>query len=96
MIRRFVAWDVLPRLRARAERKPLNTASRRRFGDQINQATLFLGWLARANLRLGDCGQADIDAWYVEHRASAHTNLRSFLRWCGANRLTRRFRLPTR
>jgi len=95
LIRRFATWDVLPRLRARAERNPLTASSRRGFADQVNQATQFLGWLAAHGRTLDDCGQADIDAWHVEHGTHARTHLRGFLHWCAANKLTRRFRLPT-
>ena len=59
------------------------------------QATQFLGWLAAHGRTLDDCGQADIDAWHVEHGTHARTHLRGFLHWCAANKLTRRFRLPT-
>lgn len=95
LIRRFATWDVLPKLRARAERKPLTVASRRGFSSQVNQATQFLGWITERDLTLATCGQADIDAWIVGHRSHARKSLRPFLLWCMANKLTRRFRLPT-
>ncbi|MEU0507584.1 hypothetical protein [Nocardia sp. NPDC005998] len=95
LIRQFAVWDVQPRLRARAARGPLSVGSRRGFTTQISQATRFLGWLAEHDLTLADCGQAAIDAWLVEHNAHARTSIRGFLLWCLANRLTRRFRLPT-
>ncbi|MGV9638579.1 hypothetical protein ACWDO0_30785 [Nocardia rhamnosiphila] len=95
LIKRFAAWDVAPRLPVRAERNPLTVSSRRGFSDQITQATQFLGWLAEHDLELADCGQADIDAWHVEHNVHARTSIRGFLHWCIANKLTRRFRLPT-
>jgi hypothetical protein len=95
LIRRFATWDVQPKLRSRAERKPLTVAGRRGFSDQVNHATQFLGWLAERDRTLASCGQAEIDAWHVEHRAHARTSLRAFLLWCMTNKLTRRFRLPT-
>ncbi|MEU4312924.1 hypothetical protein [Nocardia sp. NPDC024068] len=52
LIKRFGAWDVAPRLRARAERNPLTVSSRRGFSSQITQATQFLGWLAEHDLEL--------------------------------------------
>ncbi|MGH3157883.1 MAG: hypothetical protein ACRDNF_15085 [Streptosporangiaceae bacterium] len=45
VIRRFATWEVLSRLRTRAERKPVTTASRRYAGEQVKTATAFLGWL---------------------------------------------------
>ncbi|MFR9774039.1 hypothetical protein [Nocardia sp. SC052] len=95
LIKRFAIWDVQPRLRARAARRPLTAGSQRGFMNQIRQATRFRGWLAEHNLTLAGCGQADIDAWYIEHNAHARTNIRGFLHWCVANNLTRQFRLPT-
>jgi len=95
LIRRFATWDVLPRLRARADRKPLTVASRRGFSAQVNHATQFLGWLDARELTLTTCGQADIDAWIVGHRTHARKSLRPFLLWCMDIELTRRFRLPT-
>ncbi|MFE7742239.1 hypothetical protein [Nocardia sp. NPDC057455] len=53
------------------------------------QATRLLGWLAERELTLTDGGQADIDAWHVEHPAHARNSIRGFLLWCIANKLTR-------
>ncbi|MGW5456214.1 hypothetical protein [Nocardia sp. NPDC003979] len=95
LIKRFTAWDVAPRLRARAAHKPLTVSSHRGSSSQITQVTRYLGWLAEHDLTLTDCVQADIDAWHVEHNAHARNSIRGFLLWCIANKLTRRFRLPT-
>ncbi|MGH7744717.1 MAG: hypothetical protein ACREQ5_07870 [Candidatus Dormibacteria bacterium] len=46
LLRQYATWDVLPRLRARAENKPITPASRKFAGGQITQATVFLDWLA--------------------------------------------------
>ncbi|RZL74446.1 MAG: hypothetical protein EOP32_34255 [Rhodococcus sp. (in: high G+C Gram-positive bacteria)] len=78
LVRRFATWEVLPRLRARAE-KPITVASRRGFSDQVKHATQFLGWLAERDLTLSDCGRADIDAWHVERNSHARARLCSFL-----------------
>lgn len=94
LVRRFAIWEVLPRLRARAEKKPLTPAGRRYAGDQINHATGFLRWLSDRDLGLSTCRQADIDAWHVEHTEHDRNTIRAFLLWCTANKLTRRFRLP--
>ena len=94
VIRRFATWDVLPRLRARAERRPVTTAGRRYAGEQVKTATAFLGWLSARGAALADCRQADVDAWHAEHVGSAFSVIRPFLLWCMATKLTRRFRLP--
>ena len=94
IIRRFATWEVLPRLRARAEKKPVTPAARRHAGDQVKRATAFLQWLSGRGLTLPDCRQADIDAWYAKNNEHARLALRAFLQWCVASRLTGRFRLP--
>ncbi len=94
LIRRFATWEVLPRLRARAERKPVTPAARRHAGDQVKRATAFLQWLCGRGLALADCRQADIDAWYAESNEHARNYTRPFLQWCMRNKLTGRFQLP--
>ena len=94
VVRRFATWEVLPRLRARAEKKPITPASRRHAGDQVKQATAFLRWLSGHDLTLSACRQADIDAWHAGHNEHARSAIRAFLLWCMASKLTRRFRLP--
>ncbi|MEU0588740.1 hypothetical protein [Streptomyces sp. NPDC006132] len=94
LVRRFATWEILPKLRTRAEKKPLTPASRRYAGDQVKHATAFLGWLAEHGLTLPTCRQTDIDAWHVEHTEHGRNTIRPFLLWCMASNLTRRFRLP--
>jgi hypothetical protein len=62
LISRFATWEVLPRLRARAEKKPITPAGRRHAGDQAKHATAFLQWLSGHDLTLSTCRQADIGA----------------------------------
>ncbi len=95
LVRRFATWDVLPKLRSRAERKPITPAGRRFAGDQVKHATAFLGWLTDRGQGLTDCRQTDIDAWYAEHNQHARIAVRAFLGWCEQNKLTRRFTLPS-
>ncbi|MER5915864.1 hypothetical protein ABT124_36985 [Streptomyces sp. NPDC001982] len=94
LIRRFATWEVLPRLRTRAEKKPITPSGRRYAGDQVKHATAFLRWLSEQGLTLATCGQSNIDTWHVEHNEHGRNTIRPFLLWCIANRLTRRFRLP--
>ncbi|MFE7835943.1 hypothetical protein ACFU53_07750 [Streptomyces sp. NPDC057474] len=94
LVRRFATWEVLPKLRTRAEKKPLTPASRRYAGDQVKHATAFPGWLSERGLALPTCRQTDIDAWHVEHNEHGRNTIRAFLLWCIASKLTRRFRLP--
>ncbi|MGH3194579.1 MAG: hypothetical protein ACRDNT_01325 [Streptosporangiaceae bacterium] len=90
LIRRFATWEVLPRLRTRAEKKPITPAGRRHAGDQVKHATAFLRWLSGHHRTLAACRQADIDAGHNEH---GRNTLRAFLLWCTASKLTSRFRL---
>jgi integrase len=94
LIRRFATWEVLPRLRGRAERAPVTQASRYFAKDQIKHATGFLAWLADRGLALEDCRQADVDLWHAGHHTHARNALRSFLNWSIINKLTPRAELP--
>ena len=94
LVRRFASWEVLPRLRIRADKKPITPAGRRHAGDQVKHATALLQWLSEHGVTLSTCRQADIDAWHVEHNEHDRNTVRAFLRWCMANELTGRFRLP--
>jgi hypothetical protein len=90
LIRRFATWEVLPRLRTRAEKKPITPAGRRHACDQVKHATAFLRWLSGQGLTLPTCRQADIDAWHAEHNEHGRNTIRAFLRWCMTSRLTGR------
>ncbi len=94
LLHRFATWEVLPRLRARAEKKPITAAGRRHAGDQVKHATAFLRWLSGHGLTLSACRQADIDAWHAGHNEHGRNTIRAFLLWCMTSRLTGRFRLP--
>jgi integrase len=94
VIQRFATWEVLPRLRARAENKPITPSSRQFAGDQIKQATAFLDWLVQRQRTLQTCDQADIDTWHAEHAEHVRRCLRGFLLWSMASKLTRPLRLP--
>jgi hypothetical protein len=95
LIQRFAAWDVLPRLRARAANTPIPASSRQFAGAQIKQATAFLDWLAARQRTLHTCDQTDIDTWHAEHAGHVRRCLRGFLLWGQASKLTRPLRLPT-
>lgn len=93
LVRRFATWEILPRLRTRADKKPLTLAARRYAGDQVTHATAFLQWLVEHGLTLSTCRQGDIDTWHVDNE-HARTTIRAFLHWCAGNQLTQTFRLP--
>ncbi|GHE72606.1 hypothetical protein [Streptomyces capitiformicae] len=95
IVRRFATWEVLPKLRARADRRPLTPGSRKYAADQVKRAASFLEWLADHDRTFATCGQVDIDLWHVEHKEHERNTIRPFLLWCQNVKLTRRFRLPS-
>jgi hypothetical protein len=95
IVRRFATWEVLPRLRASAERQPVTPSARRLAAEQIRHATAFLQWLFSRDIALHSCGQADIDAWHVENNEHVRKVTRAFLKWCMATKLTSRLQLPS-
>ncbi|WP_328936905.1 hypothetical protein OG288_06415 [Streptomyces tauricus] len=48
--------------------------------QEITQAGAFLAWLADRGRAIGQCQQADIDAWHTESLATRRPS-QSFLRW---------------
>ncbi len=86
LLRRFATWEQLPRLRARAARRPLTSASRRFAGEQFTAARAFLTWAADRGCTLRTCGQADLDAWYASHREHDRRTVRAFLAWAMTGR----------
>ena len=94
LLRRFTTWEVLPRLRGRADTKPLSTGSRGYAVGQVLRATEFLRWLSERGLALSECRQVDIDAWHAASSENHRSAVRPFLQWCMASKLTGRFRLP--
>jgi hypothetical protein len=93
VLRRFAAWEVLPGLRARAEKKPLNSNARGYAAAQILRASDFLRWLSGRGLALAGCRQADIDAWHAESSEKDRSTIRPFLRWCD-QRIALRYHIP--
>lgn len=94
LLHRFASWEVLPRLRTRAENKSLTSANRRFAGEQIKLATQFLTWLTQQQRTLESCRQADIDTWHAEHGEHERNRVRSLLLWAMTSKLTRSLRLP--
>src|SRR6266498_3665462 len=81
LLRQFGLWHQIPRLRARAARRPLTEAARRFAGAQLTQAERFLIWLDQRDRPLGGCTQADLDTWHAQAAEHHKRNLRAFLTW---------------
>jgi hypothetical protein len=88
-------WHQLPRLRARAARRPLTEAARRFAGAQFTQAERFLIWLDQRDRPLGGCTQTDLDTWHAQAADHHKRNLRAFLTWAIGARHMPKLALPT-
>jgi hypothetical protein len=94
LLRQFAVWYQLPRLRAKAQARPLTPSHRQFASDQFTQAHRFLGWLQQREHSLAQATQADLDAWHATHNDHQRRCLRAFLRWAmRAGRLPR-LKLP--
>lgn len=94
LIQRFATWEVLARLRSRAATKPITPAGRYYAGDQVKQATAFLGWLAHQGRTLPSGDQADIDTWHAQYAEHDRRRLRGVLLCSMTSKLTHPLRLP--
>ncbi|WP_433183033.1 hypothetical protein [Actinoallomurus sp. CA-150999] len=93
-LRRFAIWELLPRLRARAETRPLTPNVRRFASERFGTARKFLTWLDSHDRTPATCTQADLDAWHATHHEHDRRALRAFLLWAMANHLMPRLALP--
>jgi hypothetical protein len=94
LLRQFAVWYQLPRLRAKAQARPLTPSHRQFASDQPTQPHGLLGWLTARAHTLAQATQADLDAWHATHNDHQRRCLRAFLRWAmRAGRLPR-LKLP--
>jgi hypothetical protein len=94
LLRQFAVWYQLPRLRAKAQARPLTPSHRQFASDQLTRAQGLLCWLAARGHTLAQATQADLDAWHATHNDHQRRCLRAFLRWAmRAGRLPR-LKLP--
>jgi hypothetical protein len=94
LLRQFAVWYQLPRLRAKAQARPLTPSHRQFASDQPTQAQGLWGGLSARGHTLAQATQADLDAWHATHNDHQRRCLRAFLRWAmRAGRLPR-LKLP--
>lgn len=93
LLERFATWHTLHKLRATAARHPLSPGSTATARDGLRQSAKFLLWLADRGRTIGQCRQADLDAWYGTPEISRRTT-NAFLHWCVTNRTLTRLRIP--
>jgi hypothetical protein len=94
LLRQFATWDLLPRLRARAARRPLTQASCRFACVQFTAASAFLTWADDHRHTLATCTQADLDEWHATHREHQRRTVRGFLNWAMANQHMPHLNIP--
>ncbi len=81
VMRQFATWHQLPRLRARAEQRPLTSSACRFAVEQVRHGHRFLLWLRSRQTGLGDVTQTDIDTWHASHPNHEKQAVRAFLVW---------------
>jgi hypothetical protein len=81
LLQRFATWHILHRLRRSAGNGPLGYAPGQAARTDLVQSAAFLTWLASRDHALGQCTQADIDAYLAQPGQSRNRAI-PFLRWC--------------
>lgn len=64
-----------------AEKGPLGRSQTNHTKQEVTQAAAFLAWIASRGRAIGQCQQADIEAWHTESLGTRRPS-QSFLRWC--------------
>ncbi|WP_433232532.1 hypothetical protein [Actinomadura formosensis] len=91
----FATWHQLPKLRARATRKPLTDSAGNHAAQQFNRAHEFLTWLHQNQSALAQLTQAHLDRWHATHPSHEQRSLRGFLTWAtSTGRAPRHLSLP--
>jgi hypothetical protein len=93
VLRPFAHWIVLRRYRRKSRHAPLNYGELNRAKAELTSATAFLDWLTDRGRQLGQCAQADVDAWLAGPRADRYI-VRPFARWAMAQKLMPRLDFP--
>lgn len=95
LLERFATWHTMRKLRTTAARHPLSPGSIATAREGLRQPAKFLLWLADRGRSIGQCQQADLEAWYATPMISRRTTT-AFLRWCIDNRTMPRLHIPHR
>ena len=94
--RSFATWQVMRRLRHRAQARPRHRTRTAAARNSVSAATRFLTWLSRRGTTLRHCRQADIDDWLATASASAAESTRGFLDWAARHGHCPAFAFPAR
>ncbi len=80
LIRAFVTWHHLGRLRRRLRGRPANAHQVTGVRASVRAALALLRWLDAHQLTLASCRQADIDRWIADGPSTRY-QARTFLQW---------------
>jgi hypothetical protein len=94
VLRPFAHWIVLRRYRRKSRHTLLNFGELSHAKTELVSATAFLDWLTDRGHQLGECAQADIDAWLAGPGAG-HYIARRVARRATAPKLMPRLEFPT-
>jgi integrase len=95
LLQQFATWHTLRKLRGTASSGPLGYGPGQAARCTLTQAAAFLAWLAGRDRIIGQCTQADIDA-YFSHPGQSRSAAIPFLRWCAAQQEMPRLRVTAR
>jgi hypothetical protein len=96
LVRAFAAWQVMRRLRHRAQARPRYRTPTATARNSISEAARFLAWLSGRETPLRQCRQADIDDWLATATTGAAESTRGFLDWAARHGHCQAFAFPAR
>ena len=94
IVSRFANWQVLRKLRTKAQRGVLTPSSVENGRATIVTAIAFLAWLAEHGTTLASTTQGDLETYLVEHPGRSETIV-PFITWTNQTKLTSDLELPT-
>ncbi|HET9247345.1 MAG TPA: hypothetical protein VFO15_16190 [Xanthobacteraceae bacterium] len=92
LVRAFATWQIMRRLRRRAETSPAPRTYTAHAKVKIKAAAGFLAWLTTNDTALTDCRQADIDTWLTTGPSACQ--VREFLTWAAEGHRCAAFDVP--
>lgn len=95
LVRIFATWEAFRRLRPKAATGRLTESASQRARNQVRQALTLLAWLDQQGKTLTELRQDDLDRWLAAGKTT-RLNVRAFLQWAKARRLTGDLHVPLR
>ncbi len=88
LLRRYVIWHLLRRLRSRNNGRPASRQQFFRVQNHARAAVAFLDWLDAHNLTLATCRQGELERWLIDDSGAYRYETGSFIRWAHSHKLT--------